>query len=182
MSAYVFPVALGDIAVDGLALLHQLREDVTGPVDRGIGLDVVEDFGLHDIDARVHGVREDLSPGRLLQEPFDLTVLVHDGDPEFQRIGNPGQADRDESALLLVERDEVGEVEVGERVTGNDEKRVVLQRLFGVLHAARGAEWLLLVGIGELHPELFAVPEIVLDERGEELDGHYCFTEPVPLQ
>ena len=84
--ADVLPVALGDVAVDRLALLHQLREDVAGPVDRHVGLDVVEDLGLHHVDAGVHGVGEDLAPGRLLQEALDLALLVDDGDAEFQRI------------------------------------------------------------------------------------------------
>lgn len=182
VGAHVLPVALGDIAVDGLSFLHELREDIPGPVHGGIGLDVVEDLGLHDVNARVHGVREDLAPGRLFQEAFDLALLVHDRDPEFQGIGNTGEANGDQAALLLVEGNEVREVEVGERVTGNDEEGVVLQRLFGVLHAAGGAERLLLVGIAQLHAELFAVPEVILDQGGEELDGHDRLIEPVPFQ
>lgn len=58
---------------------------------------------------------------------------------------------RDEGALLLVEADQIGEVEVGERIAGNDDEGIVLQGLLGILHAAGSAEWLLLVGIGELH-------------------------------
>ena len=170
------------IAVDRLAFLHQLREDIAGPVDGHIGLDVVEDLGLHDVDAGVHGVGEDLAPGRLLQEALDLALLVDDGDAEFQRIGHPRQADGDQRALFLVEIDELGEVEVGEGIAGDDEESVVLQRLLGVLDAAGGTEWLLLVGIGELHPELFAVTEVVLDERGQELDGNDGLVEPMPLE
>ena len=89
VGADVLPVALGDVAVDGLAFLHQLREDVAGPVDGDIGLDVVEDLGLHDVDAGVDGVGEDLAPGRLLQEALDLALLVDDGDAELQRIRAP---------------------------------------------------------------------------------------------
>ena len=180
--ADVLPVALGDVAVDRLAFLHQLREDVAGPVDGGVGLDVVEDLGLHHVDAGVHRVGEDLAPGRLLQEALDLAFFVHDGDAEFQRVRDPGQADRDQCALFLVEVDQVGEVEVGEGVTGDDQEGIVLQRLLGVLHASGGTEWLLLVGIGELHPELFAVAEVVLDEGGEELDGDHGLVEPMPLE
>lgn len=88
----VLPVALGDIAVDGPAFLHQLGEDIAGPVDGDIRVHVVEDLGLHDVDARVDGVREDPSPGRLLQEPLDLALLVHDRDAEFQWVRHPGQA------------------------------------------------------------------------------------------
>ena len=182
MRADVLPVALGDIAVDRLAFLHQLREDVTGPVDRHIGLDVVEDLRLHDVDAGVDGVREDLAPGGLLQEALDLAVLVDDGDAELERIGDPRQADRDEGALFLVEPDQIGEIEVGEGVTGDDEEGVVLEGFLGVLHAARGTEWLFLIGVGELHSELFAVAEVVLDERGKELHGHDGLIETMPFQ
>ncbi len=180
--AHVLPVALGHVAVDRPAFLHQLGEDVAGPVDRDVGVDVVEDLGLHDVDAGVDGVREHLAPGRLLQEALDLAFLVHDRDAEFQRVRHPGQAHRDQCALLLVEADQVGEVEVGQRIAGNDDEGVILQGLLGILHAAGGPEWLFLVGIGELHPELFAVPEVVLDERRQELHGDHGLAEPVPLE
>ena len=101
--ADVLPVALGDIAVDRLAFLHELGEDVTGPVDGLVRLDIVEYLGLHHIDARVDGVGEDLPPGGLLQEALDLPLFVDNGDAEFERIGHAGQAHRDECALLLVE-------------------------------------------------------------------------------
>ena len=116
MGADVLPVALGDVAVDRQALLEQLREHVAGPVDRLARGDVVEDLGLHDVDAGVDGVGEHLPPGRLLQEALHPAVLVDDGDAELERVGDPGQADRDERALVVVELDQVGEVEVGERV------------------------------------------------------------------
>lgn len=182
VGADILPVAFGDKAVDRLALLHQLREDIAGPVDGNVGFDIVEDFGLHDIDARVHGVREDLTPGRLLKETLDLFLFVDDGDAEFQRIGHPGQTDRDQRALFLVEIDQLGEVEVGQGITGDDEEGIVLQRLFGVLDASGGTEWLLLIGIRELHPELFAVTEVVLDQRGQELHGDYGLIEPMPFE
>lgn len=155
----VLPVALGDIAVDRLAFLHELGEDITGPVDRDIGLDIVEYLGLHDVDARVHRVGENLAPGGLLEEALDLALFVDDGDAEFKRVGNASQADRDERALFLVEIDEVGEVEIGQSVTGDHNESVVLECFLCVLHAAGCAEWLLLIGIGELHSELFAVPK-----------------------
>lgn len=81
-----------------------------------------------------------------------------------------------------MEGDEVREVEVGEGVSGNNQERVVLQSFFGVLDAPRGTEWLLLIGIGELHTELFAVTEVILDEGGEELDGHHGLVEPMPFE
>lgn len=182
VGADVLPVALGDIAVDRLAFLHQLRKDVTGPVHRYVGLDIVEDLGLHHIDARVHGVREDLAPGRLLQEALDLALFIDDGDTEFKGIGHTRQTDGDQCALFLVEVDELGEVEVGQGITGDDKESIVLQRLFGVLDASGGTEWLLLIGIGELHAELFTVTEVVLDQRGQELDGDDGLVEPMPFE
>ncbi|WP_240469128.1 hypothetical protein [Streptomyces sp. OM5714] len=182
VGADVLPVALGDVAVDGLAFLHQLREDVTGPVHGHVGVDVVEDLGLHDVDPGVHRVREDLAPGRLLQEALDLALFVDDGDAEFQRVGHARQAHGDERTLFLVEIDQVSEVEVGQGVAGNNEEGIVLQRLLGVLDAPGGTEWLLLVGIGELHSELFAVTEVVLDQRGQELDGDDGLVEPMPFE
>lgn len=164
VSTDVLPVTLGDEAVDRLAFLHQLREDITGPVDGDISLDIVEHLGLHDVDTRVHGVREDLAPGRLLQEALDLALLVDDRDPELERVGHSCQTDGDQRAFFLVESDELGEIEVGQGITGNDEESIVLQRLLGVLDASGGTEWLLLIGIGELHTELLAVTEVVLDQ------------------
>lgn len=180
--ADVLPVALGDIAVDRLALLHQLREDIAGPVDGDIGLDIVEYLWLHDVDTGVHGVRENLAPGGLLEEALDLAFLVHDGDTEFQRIRDSGQTDGDQPALFLVEIDQISEIEVGQSITGDHEEGVVLQCFLGVLDTAGSTEWLLLIGIGELHAELFTVTEVVLDERGQELDSNDGLVEPMPLE
>ncbi len=81
-----------------------------------------------------------------------------------------------------MEGDEIGEVEIGECVAGNDEEGVVLEGFLRVLDAAGCPEWLLLIGIGEFHPEFFAVTEIVPDERGQELDGDHGLGEPVPFE
>lgn len=182
VGADILPVALGDIAVDRLALLHQLRENIAGPVDGDIGFHVVEDFGFHDVDTRVHRVREDLAPGRLLQEALDLALLVHDGDTEFERVRYARQADGDQSTLFLVEIDEVGEIEVSQGITGDHKEGVVLQRLLGVLDTPSSTEWLLLIGIGELHPELLAITEVVLDQRCQELDSNDGLVEPMPFE
>ena len=72
----VLPVAVGDEPVDRQAFLDQLGEDVAGPVDHGPRFDQVEDLGLHDVDARVDGVAEDLAPGRLLEETLDAPLAV----------------------------------------------------------------------------------------------------------
>ncbi len=182
VGADILPVALRDIPIDRLALLHQLREDITGPVDGHISLDILEDLGLHDVNTGVHGVGENLAPGRLLKETLDLALFVDDGDSEFQGIRHPRQTDGDEGTLLLVETDQIAEVEVGQGIAGDHKEGIVLQRLFGVLDASGGTEWLLLVGIAELHSELLAVTEVVLDQRSQELDSNDGLVEPMPFE
>src|ERR1700753_1830532 len=59
---------------------------------------------------------------------------------------------------------------------------VLAQRVFGVLDAARGAERHLLGRVLQVHPEVFAVGEVVTDQGGQELDGHDGVGEPVPAQ
>ncbi len=164
VGAHVLPVALGHIAVDPLALLEQLREHVARPVHRLAGRDVVEDLGLHHIDTGVHRVREDLAPGRLLQEALDPALVVGDRDTELQGIRHPGETDSDQCVLAAVELDQFREVEVGQSVAGDHQKGVVLEGVLGVLDTPRSAEWGLLVRIGEMHAQLFAVTEVVLHQ------------------
>ncbi len=182
MGADVLPVAVRDVAVQRRPAGEQLREDVTGPVHRLARRHLGEHLGLHHVQAGVDRVREHLAPGGLLQEPLDLAVLLGDHDAELQRVGHLGQRHRDQRALVLVEADQVGEVHVGEGIAGDDQEGLVPQRLPGVPHAARGAERHLLGGVLQAHPELLAVAEVVPDEGGEELDGHYRLVEPVPLE
>ena len=84
--------------------------------------------------------------------------------------------------LSLVELDQVGEVDVGERVAGDDEEGLVAQRVLGVLDAAGGAERRLLGGVVQRHAELLAVAEVVADQAGEELHGDDDLVEAVPLE
>ena len=128
------------------------------------------------------GVREHLAPGRLLKEPLDPPVLVGDDDAELQRVRYAGQGHGDQGALVLVEPHHGGQVDVGEGVTGDDDERPIAQGVFGILHAARGAERHLLGRVLQVHPEVFAVAEVVADERGQELDGDDGVGAPVPPQ
>src|SRR5699024_3268646 len=127
---------------------------------------------FHDVNAGVDGVGEDLSPGGFLQETLDTALLVDDDDAELQRVGHPFQGDGDLGAAFFVEADHVGQVDVGERVTGNDDERLSPQVFLGVLDAARGAERYLLGDVVQRHSEVFPVTEIVTDEGGQELHGH----------
>src|SRR5690606_35629722 len=76
VAADVLPVALGHVAVDGGAALQQPGEDVGRPVGGLSGGDVAQHLGLHDVDAGVDGVGEDLAPGGLLQEALHPPGLV----------------------------------------------------------------------------------------------------------
>jgi len=99
----------------------------------------MKDLGVHDVDARAHGVGEHLPPRRLLQEPVHAPGFVGDDDAEVQRVGPMHQADGHQSAMCTVESRERGEVHVGERVAGDDDERVVEQRGGRVSDTARCA-------------------------------------------
>ena len=182
VGADVLPVTIRDVAIERGPAVQQLGEDVGGPVHHLARRDLREHLGFHHVEPGVHRVREHLTPGRLLQEPLDLTVLLGDHDAELQRVRHLGQRHRDQRALVLVEADQTGKVHVGERVTGDDQERLVPQRVLRVPHAARGAQRHLLGGVLQAHPELLAVAEVIPDEGGEELDGHHGLVEAVPLE
>ena len=141
-----------------------------------------EHLGLHDVDARVHGVREDLTPGRLLQEPLDPAAVVGDHDAELERVGNRFQRDGDHRLAFAVERDERGEVDVGQRIATDHDERLAGECFLGVLDAARGAQRRLLGRVRQFHAELFAVAEVVTDQRGEELHSDHGFGDAVLTQ
>src|SRR5205823_10411869 len=66
--AHILPIALGDGAEEGLALLEQLWEHLGREVDRLAAGDEVEDLRLEHVDAGVDRVAEDLAPAGLLEE------------------------------------------------------------------------------------------------------------------
>ena len=121
--ADVLPVAVHRHAV-GPSHLERGAGRAPSRSRRPVGRDVLEHLGLEDVDARVDRVGEDLTPRRLLEEALDSTVVVRDDDPELERVLDGLEADRD-CRLVLVELDELAEVEVAQRVTGDDEERVV---------------------------------------------------------
>src|SRR5262249_44766405 len=125
--------------------------------------------------------REDLAPGRLLQEALDPAVSVGDDDPELERVLDGLEADRDRRAALLVELDEAREVEVAERVAGDDEERVV-ELVRREADGSRGARGGLLDGILDVHAERLAVAEVAPDRLREERDRDDHVLEPVSAE
>ncbi len=114
----VLPVgSVGDPAVDRGAAVEELGKDVGRPVDHLAGRHLGEHLGFHYVDAGVHCVGEHLAPGGLLQEPLDPAVGVRDDDAEFQRIGNPGEGDCHERLVILMKAHQIGQVDVGQRIT-----------------------------------------------------------------
>src|SRR5204862_8176566 len=123
--ADVLPVALADVAVQRPAHLEQKREELLGEVVRALGRHVAERLRLDDVDARVDRVREDLAPRRLLEEALDAALLVRDDDSELERVLDRLEAARHRGLPLAVELDEARQVDVAQRVAGDDEERVV---------------------------------------------------------
>ena len=85
------------------------------------------------------------------------------------------------SAAALVLGDDGGEVEVGQRVAGDDDEALA-EQLFGVLDAAGGAQRHLLDGVVDVHAQLAAVAEVVADGLGQEREGDDDVVDAVPLE
>ena len=168
--ADVLPVAVHDVAVHRPAHLEQVREELLREVVRTIRRHVLQHFGLEHVDAGVDRVREHLAPRRLLEEPFDPSILVRDDDPELERVVDGLEPDRDGRSLLLVEGNELREVDVAERIAGDDEERLV-ELLRGEPDGTRGAERRLFDRVADLHPERLSLAEVAADRLREECDG-----------
>ena len=176
--ADVLPVALADVAVERPAHVLQQREELLREVVGPVGGDVAQDLGLADVDPRVDRVGEDLAPRGLLEEALDPAALVGDDDPELERVVDRLEADRDGRALLLVRRDQLREVDVAERVAGDDEERLV-EPAVGELHRAGRPGGRLLDGVLDRDAERLALPEVAADRLRHERDGDDHLREPV---
>ena len=115
----------------------------------------------------VDRVREDLAPRRLLEEALDAAVLVGDDDPELERVLDRLQPDRDRGALLAVDAHQLGEVDVAERVAGDDERRLV-EPPAREAHRAGRAERRLLDRVLDVEPPVRAVAEVAADRLRQE--------------
>ena len=69
-----------------------------------------------------------------------------------------------------MERDQLAEVDVAERVAGDDEEGLV-QLLRGETDGAGCAERRFLDGVADLHPECLAVAEVAANRLWQERDG-----------
>ncbi len=167
--AHVLPVAVGHVAVEGLAGIEDGREDLAGEVDRPPVGNAVEDLGLEDVDARVDGVAEHLAPARLLEEALDRPVFTRDHDPELEGVLDRAQRDGGQRLVLLVIGDHRRQVDVRQDVAGYHEKALG-QLLARVAHRTGRAEGRLLGGVDHRDPELAAVTEVAADGVGQEGD------------
>ena len=176
--ADVRPVPVADVAVDREALLQEQGEEVPGEVELAPLGDEIKDLTLDDVDPRVGGVAEHVSPPRLLQEPLHPAFLVRDDDPELQRVLDALQRDRDRRASRLVDSHQLGEVDVREGVPGQHDEPVVQERP-RVPDAPRGPQRLFLGGVGEGHAEIRPVAEVVPNDACQEMDRGHQLGEPV---
>ncbi|OPZ78030.1 MAG: hypothetical protein BWY79_00934 [Actinobacteria bacterium ADurb.Bin444] len=170
-TADVLPVAIEDAAVERLAHLEEFGEEFVTEVVGDARWYVVQHLGLHDVDAGVDGVGEDLAPSRFFQEALDAPVLVHYDYTELQWVVHALECNCDHGFALPMEIDHSGEIEVGQRVAGDDHESVV-ENGGSVLDRARSAERALFNGIFDAHAQGRPVPKVRPDHFGHEGDGH----------
>ena len=176
--ADVLPVAVEHVPVDRPPHLEQQREELLREVVGPVGRDVREHLRLEHVDARVDRVREDLAPRRLLEEALHLAVLVGDDDPELERVVHRLEPDRDGGALLLVLGDERAEIDVAERVAGDDDERLV-ELPAGEPDRAGGSEGQLLDRVLDVQSERLAVAEVAPDRLRQERQRDHDVLEAV---
>ena len=177
--ADVFPVTLHHRTEQRLAGLEQRGEHLTGEVDAAASRDEVEDRRFEHIDAGVDGVAEDLPPRRFFEESLDRAIVAGDDDAELERIVDGSEADGGHRMVLAMELEHLGEIDVGEHITRDDQERVV-EVLACIAHAASGAQRHGLVGIADGDTELAAVAEVGLDVIGQERNRDHDLVEAVP--
>jgi hypothetical protein len=120
------------------------------------------------------------TPRRLLQELRDAPILPRDHDAVLERIGDVIERERHRGAPLAVERDDRGEIDVGERVTRDHEERVV-EGVTDLPHRTARAERRFFDAVPEAHADRPAVAEAVLDLRREVLQRDERVVDAVPL-
>ena len=130
------------VAVGGeLSVCGELGEG--GFFEDAVGVEVVQGFGLHDEEADVDPAF-DLG---FFAETGDVVGVVDVHDPESTQGLHGG--DGGEGALLLVEGDEFGDVDVGEAVAVGDEEGCVVEVFGCSMHASAGHGGFAGVGDGD---------------------------------
>ena len=160
--ADVLPVAVRDRPDEDLPVGKEPREDITREVDLLVAVDVLEDLRVEHVDAGVDRVAEDLPPGGLLEESLDRAVLTRDDDAELERVLDVREPDRRHRFVLVVEREDCAEVDVGEHVA-RDHQEALVEQLPGVADRAGRAERRVLGRVGHLHTEFGPIAEVGLN-------------------
>jgi hypothetical protein len=159
----------------------QQREQLLREVERPVGRDVAQHLRLEHVDAGVDRVGEHLAPRRLLEEALDAPFSVRDDDPELEWVVDRLEADRHRCALLAVELDQLRQIDVAQRITRDDEERVV-ETVGGETHGAGGAERRLFHRVADVDAERGAVAEVRADRLRQERDRDDHVLHPVELQ
>ena len=102
--------------------------------------------------------------------------------PNSLTFGDPLDGQRGDAVVGLVGGTEGGQVDVGERVGGHHQEGLVAEELGDVADAARRAQQLVLVAVGELDPERRAVAEAVADGVREPVQVGDHLAEAVAAQ
>src|ERR1700694_3653883 len=168
--ADIAPIAGHQEAIERHRVGEHLGEDVAAPVHHRRGRHHVEHLWLDDIDPGVDLVGEDLTPGWLFEEAVDRAIRVGDDDPELEWVRHRGQHDGGGRTLLLVVLHHARQVDVGHGVAADDDERLV-QELLRILDAAGGAQRRIFDHVGDVHPEVRTVPEVIADRLAKVLQG-----------
>ena len=179
--SHIPPVALGHIAVEPPPLSHHQGEKVLAEIEIPPGGDQVQHGGLQHVDPGVHRIAEHLAPGRLLQEAADPAVRLGDDDAVLERVLHPREQDGEIRIAVAVKGDGRSQVEVGEHVAADDQERTVEEGC-RVLHRPHRPVILDGGDVRHLHPERRPVPEVVLDQRGLEMEQRHKVRDPVPAE
>src|SRR5258707_1044168 len=137
--AYVAPVAIGDIAIDGIAFSQHQREKLLAEVILLILLKICEYLRVQDIDTGIDGITEDFAPAWFFQELCNMPILVGDNHTVFEGIGDMGQRESCQRLFLLMIFDNIGQVVIRQGVTANNQEWLC-QLFFRVLDAASSTQ------------------------------------------
>jgi hypothetical protein len=181
--ADIAPVAGCDMTEQARAVSQHARVEILREVEVGADRHAFERLGFEHVDARVDRVAEDLAPRRLLEEPLDPTRLrVRDDDAEGERVLDRRQGDRGLRAPRAVGRDRGRQIEVRQHVTTDHEDRLTRDQVRRIPDRARRAVIRVSGHVLHAHPEVGAVPEVLCDVLGLEVEDRDEVRDPVPSQ